>query len=573
MERWERGGGYRKEVDLELAATSGAGKPYRCCRETRAFYWNGFGLGLRLVRGISKMLFCSSIGRRALFLSAAAAACCGGAGVQAQPTNLAMVQEVGPVFSSPLYVCSPPGDDTRLFVVQQGGLIRLLTRANANAAWSATATTFLDVSSLLTPNTGSVILTACVDSDCNSNTPCVANVTQSYLLGRGGEQGLLGLAFAPDYATSGVFYVNYVAPRGVYSISASCPSAPPRATDVGKTAVSRYRRNVANPNIADTTAEVVFQLDQPFTNHNGGCLQFGSDGFLYIAMGDGGSGNDPLNAALNPNNALGKILRINPTGDAFPADTNRNFSVPAGNPFASGVGGLPEVFIRGMRNPWRFSFDRVTSDLYIADVGQGVIEEVNFIAAGTGAGRNGGWRIREGNAITGLSAGGFDVSNLTAPVYTYTHGSGALQGLSITGGYCYRGRAIPALRGRYFFADFVNARLFSIRMVGGVMTDFQNNYAGLNPAAPATAIVNIASFGEDNQGEMYICQLNGRIRKVVPRAGQPDMRDVNFDGVVDPDDLADFINLYFSGDLRADFNLDDGVDPDDLADYVAAFFG
>ncbi|MGD9690457.1 MAG: sorbosone dehydrogenase family protein [Phycisphaerales bacterium] len=503
----------------------------------------------------------------------------------AQPGDLANMQDVVTSgLSAPLYVVSPPGDDTRLFIVQQGGQIRLTTRADRDSNWNPTTTLFLDVGSLLTPNSGTVSLTTCVDHDCNSGTGCIANTTQNYARVRGNEQGLLGLAFAPDYETSGVFYINYVGPRNAFAVISTCPTQA-AATDVGQTIIARYRRSAGNPNVADAaSAQVVLTQTQPFTNHNGGNMNFGPDGFLYIGTGDGGSGNDPNNDALDPNELLGKLLRIDVDGadnvsgtaddDGFPADPNRLYTIPADNPFAGG-GGRGEIWARGLRNPWRWSFDRVTGDLYIADVGQNVIEEVNFVPGNGGPGRNYGWRVREGNNNTGLSSGGFDISNLTGPLYTYSHGSGALQGFSITGGYVYRGTAIRAWRGRYFFADYVNRRLFSARVVNGVWTDFQDIYNNLNPSTnTALRIQTIGSFGQDNAGELYIVELGpGRVRKMVPQDPQPNPVDFNFDGNIDPDDLGDYINAYFTFDLRADFNLDDNLDPDDLGDYINAYFG
>ncbi len=499
--------------------------------------------------------------------------------VLAQPGDLANLQDVVTTgLSSPLYVTSPPGDDTRLFIVQQGGQIRLSTRADRNSPWSTSTTVFLDVSSLLTPNTGTV--TNPQNRDGNT-------VAGTFNLSRGGEQGLLGLAFPPDYAQSGVFYVNYVGarrPGGVLPNRFEPNTQNGSAIMLGSTIVARYRRSVANPNVADPASPLtILEIEQPFSNHNGGNLNFGPDGLFYIGTGDGGSGNDPINSALNPNNLLGKLLRLDVTGpdgvsnsgdeDGFPADAFRNYRIPPANPFAAG-GGRGEIFLRGVRNPWRWSFDRATGDLYIADVGQDVLEEVNFIPAGTGAGRNLGWRLREGSRNTGLSSGGFDTSNLTEPVYTYSHGSGALQGFSITGGYCYRGTSIPAWRGRYFFADFVNRRLFSARIVNGAWTDFRDIYASVNPSATTTGrLQTIASFGEDNAGELYIVEFSpGRIRRFIPQAPQPNPLDINFDGNVDPDDLSDFIAYFFSSDLRADFNLDNILDPDDLSDYIAGFF-
>lgn len=488
----------------------------------------------------------------------------------AQP-DLGNLQENGTGWSAPLLAVSPTGDRSRLFVVQQGGRIRLLVNGVLQA------TDFLNVSSLLAPTPGTVSLTGCFDTDCNSATACV-NATQNFTLARGGEQGLLGLAFAPDYATSGVFYINYVAPRGNYSPSNTCPASA-TAVDNGRTVVARYTRSAANPNVADASGTIVFTVDQPFSNHNGGNMYFGPDGFLYIGMGDGGSGNDPGNRALNPNELLGKMLRIDPSSDAFPADPNRNYAIPAGNPFASG-GGAPEVWARGLRNPWRWSFDRLTGDLWIADVGQGAIEEVNVVAGNGGPGRNYGWRVREGNNSTGLSAGGFDISNLTPPVFTYPHSGGTINGVAVTGGYVYRGHAIASWRGRYFFADYGTARPWSFRLVNGVATDFIDHTTMLSNLSPG--ISQITSFGEDAEGELYIIQGGGRVRKIVPQLPIPCAADVD-DGTslgrpdrgVTIDDLLYFLSLYADGDIRADVDdgtatgtYDDGVTTDDLLYYL-----
>ncbi len=496
----------------------------------------------------------------------------------AQPGDLANLQDVVTSgLSSPLFVCAPPGDDTRLFIVNQTGTIRLLTRPNRDSNWTLQGTVFLDVSGLLTPNAGTVV---------NPRDRLDNQVNGTFNLVRGSEQGLLGLAFAPDYETSGIFYVNYVGnrrPNGVTPLRYSINTQNSTATVLGSTIIARYQRSAGNPNVANAgSAFTILEVEQPFTNHNGGCTLFGPDNMLHISMGDGGSANDPLNAALNPNNLLGKFLRIDVLGpdglsntgdeDQFPAEPNRNYRIPSSNPFAAG-GGAAEIFMRGNRNAWRYAFDRATGDMYIADVGQDVDEEVNFIPAGTAAGRNLGWRVREGNRVTGLSAGGFDVSNLTAPVYTYSHGSGAFQGFSITGGYVYRGTAIRAWRGRYFFADFVNRRLFSARVVNGAWTDLQDNYNAVNPStSTALRLQNVASFGEDNAGELYVVQLNGFVRKFIPQNPQPNPLDVNFDGNVDPDDLSDYIVFYFTPDMRADFNMDNVLDPDDLSDYIAGYF-
>ena len=457
------------------------------------------------------------------------------------PVDIADVADVATGLTQPLFVCSPPGDTTRLFIVQQNGII--LVKVGA-----AAPTIFLNIA--------------------------------TRLIGSAGEQGLLGLAFAPDYATSGAFYVNYVAPGGGAA---------------GQTVVARFFRNADNPNLADNVETRLLLIPQLFSNHNGGCMHFGPDGLLYIGTGDGGSGNDPNNSGLSPNSLLGKLLRIDVSGDDFPADPNRNYRIPAGNPYAA-FGGLPEIWSIGLRNPWRWSFDRATGDLYIADVGQDTTEEINFVPGNGGPNRNYGWRLREGNArpsafssdwtafgttqaawqaVTGpgRTFGSDYLATLTSPVYTYTHGTGALQGNSVTGGYVYRGQQIRAWYGRYFFADFVRSRVWSGVVSGGVWGSFADVYTILNPASPGTAISGVASFGEDASGELYIVQYGsgatGRVRQIVPRFNR---LDVNYDTVVNPDDLGDFITAYFAPDLSADWDFNGLLNPDDLGDYITEYF-
>ena len=248
------------------------------------------------------------------------------------------------------------------------------------------------------------------------------------------SSGLLGLAFHPQYATNGKFFVNYT-----------------RAGD-GATVdrvVSRERRRsriVADP----ASRSELLTVAQPYANHNGGAVRFGPDGYLYIGMGDGGSANDPDNRAQNTHELLGKMLRID-------VDAATPYAIPAANPFAAG-GGRPEIFATGLRNPWRFSFDRVTGDLYIGDVGQGAIEEIDFLPRGQGAGANFGWRVMEGNQCTNLGGGPpCNAAAFTPPVLTYDH----TQGCSVTGGVVYRGRRIPVLYGRYVYSDYCSGHLWA----------------------------------------------------------------------------------------------------------------
>ncbi|HEY7059770.1 MAG TPA: PQQ-dependent sugar dehydrogenase [Vicinamibacterales bacterium] len=348
-------------------------------------------------------------------------------------------------FSSPVAFVQDPADPQVHFVVEQGGRIRVLVGRQLQP------TDFLNLA-------GSTV--------------------------SGGEQGLLGLAFPPDAATSGRFYVNF--------------------TDrSGNTVVARFKRS-ADPRVADPTSRVDLLwstgqrfIRQPYANHNGGCLAFGPDGYLYIGMGDGGSGDDPQNRAQDLTTLLGKILRIDVSvSDSDPA----GFRIPPDNPFASSA--RPEIWDLGVRNPWRFSFDDVarggTGALVIGDVGQNQWEEVNYEPRGRG-GRNYGWRIREGaNAhIAGTPA----FLPLIDPVHQYDHATGN----SITGGYIYRG-AFPDARGRYFFADFVRARIWSAAVAtdGTGEASFSDFVEHTPLITTGTALGNVSSFGVDAAGEIYV---------------------------------------------------------------------
>lgn len=499
---------------------------------------------------------------------------------------------------SPVFLCSPPGDNTRIFVLMQTGQIILFVNGVRQA------TPFLDIGnrSVVTPT---------ADPNYPMRTPApgtayrltpVGNPSGAFLIGtrngtytRGNEQGLLGMAFAPDYATSGSFYIYYIGPRGSTSDSSPQGQTYATRTDNGRSILARYQRSAADPNLADVNSEqIILQQDQPYTNHNGGCLQFGPDGYLYLGLGDGGSGNDPLNAALNPANMLGKMHRFDVSGvDDFPADPNRNYRVPPDNPRFKPNATATEaqrlapssVWAVGLRNPWRWSFDRWNGDLYIADVGQDAVEEVNWVGAGTGGGRNYGWRRFEGTATTANSTGGYDITeNLTNPVWTYVHGSGTTQGNSITGGYVYRGKAIPWLRGRYFFADYVYSnRIWTTRIVGGAATDVQTYAAALQNLGSNAGVT---SFGQDAVGELYIVLQGGTIRKIVRSATVPSLADVagpggsiGPDGQRTVDDIVAYLTMFFSGDQLADIVTvggdpipDDLISVDDLVGFLSSFF-
>ncbi len=396
----------------------------------------------------------------------------------------------------PIYVTHAPNDPSRIFIIEKQGRIRIATIDQATGTYALLSTPFLDIDSIITGGTNA----------------------QS-------EQGLLGLAFHPNYPTDPRFFVYYTANAGA-----------------GDTIVAAYTVS-ANPNVANTTGDVIMTFDQPQANHNGGWMGFGPDGFLYIASGDGGNANDVGPGHTEPggngqditSQRLGKILRVDISGDGFPGDNVRDYLIPPSNPFAAG-GGDGEIWAYGLRNPWRPSFDRATGDLWIADVGQDFIEEINYQpASGPGiAGRNYGWRCYEGNAVFNSDAfcQGVGTAGLTFPVYTYSHTGG---NCSITGGYVYRGCAMPALRGTYFFADFCSTQITSFRLVNGVPTEVTNRTTQLAPGG-GLSIAAITSFGEDALGELYICdQTGGEIFKIVPAAGA--IVDCNANGVSDAVDI------------------------------------
>jgi hypothetical protein len=365
----------------------------------------------------------------------------------------------------PVAFVTPPGDPTRNFVVEQNQAdIHVIVNGVQIGA------PFLDLTGLVT--TG------------------------------GNEQGLLGLAFHPDYATNRFFYVNY--------------------TGGGGTRVVRYTRSVGNPNLADAgSAQQVVFYSQPQSNHNGGGLAFGTDGYLYLATGDGGNFDDQGTGHVSGGNAqsgvnlLGKMLRLDVDGDDFPGSAEKNYAIPATNPHVGDPTIADEIIYLGLRNPWRYSFDRKTGDLYIGDVGQNAREEVDYVSRAdldASVAHNFSWRCREGFACTGLS-GCVCVDPLhTPPIDAYTHGTG----FSITGGNVYRGEAIPDLDGTYFFADYQLSKLFSFKWDGLVKTEELVRTIELDPPG-GTAINGISAFGEDANGEMYICDLtHGEIFRIIP---------------------------------------------------------
>jgi glucose/arabinose dehydrogenase len=339
----------------------------------------------------------------------------------------------------PLYLTAPDGD-TRLFIVEKGGMIRIVKDG------SLLPIPFLDISGQVSS---------------------------------GSEQGLLGLAFHPQYATNGRFIVHY--------------------TDLaGDTRVSGFRVS-PDPDVADAASEVsILAEDQPFPNHNGGQVLFGPDGYLYIMLGDGGGADDPGGRGQSLADLLGSILRVEPLESG-------GYAVPPDNPFVSTAGARPEIWSYGLRNPWRVTFDPATGDLYIADVGQSRWEEVDVSPSTDGAGRglNFGWSVMEGPECFRDSS--CDQDALELPVLSYDHGDGC----SITGGFVYRGAAIPALQGHYFYSDYCQGWVRSFRFEDGTAAD-QFQWPALAPGG------GVPSFGRDAIGELYVMSTDGAVFKIMP---------------------------------------------------------
>lgn len=297
----------------------------------------------------------------------------------------------------------------------------------------------------------------------------------------GSEQGLLSMALHPDFAANGQFFVGYTANQG---------------TGSGDNTVARLTVSAGNPDQADPASlEVLLAIPDPYQNHNGGLVMFGPDGYLYAGFGDGGAGGDPEDNGQDPHALLGSILRL----DVDQTSGDLPYAIPADNPFADGLDGAPEVWAFGLRNPWRFSFDRETGDLYIADVGQNQIEEINVQPAASPGGENYGWNVLEGTACF-LDAG-CDASQFVPPVAEYEHDFGC----SVTGGYVYRGEAVPALRGVYLFADYCTG------LIWGLGQDAAGAWA---LSAPVESGLRIASFGENSDGELFVLDLQGEIHQV-----------------------------------------------------------
>jgi len=432
---------------------------------------------------------------------------------------------VGNGFTNPLLATHAPGDPDRLFVVEKGtgttGRVKTLDLSNGPVPGSVS--TFLTVNNITTNN----------------------------------ERGLLGLAFHPDFQNNGLFYLNLT-------------------DSLGRTNVVEYRVS-DDPDLADPDPlRTLLTIDQPQANHNAGWMDFGPDGHLYIATGDGGGGNDS-GAGHTPgvgnsqditDNLLGKILRIDVNNDDFPDDNNRNYAIPDDNPFV-GQTGDDEIWAYGLRNPFRNSFDRDTGDLWIADVGQNTREEVNFQPADSPGGENYGWRLREGRITTPTGGvGGSRPDGNVDPVYDYNHGFGTFEGRSVTGGFVYRG-PIEQLQGFYFFGDFISSNLWTFDPADPFGT-VENVGDQLDPAAGS--INSISSFGEDLAGNLYIVDFNGGevFRVVLPG-------DFDGDGDADAFDLG-LWQIGFGTSSGAqipdgDADFDGDVDAFDLAVWQLNFSG
>ncbi len=369
--------------------------------------------------------------------SPTAGACAAGPPVTGIPALTARLVVSG--LRNPLDLQSVPGDDERLYLVEQDGRIRIVRSGQLVAA------AFLDVSGRISS---------------------------------GGERGLLGLAFHPQFATNRRFFVNYTNPRG-------------------DTHIAEFRATSADA--ADPASErILLTVGQPFANHNGGGLAFDNSGRLLIALGDGGSGGDPQNNGQRLDTLLGKLARIDVDGAA-------PYGLPADNPFLATAGARGEIWAFGLRNPFKIAVDRPTGDLYIGDVGQNRIEEIDVGLAATRGGENYGWRLTEGTQCFN-PASGCDRSGLTLPVYEYGHS----EGCSVTGGVVYRGCRVPALAGTYFFGDFCSGLVRSFRLANGQATDVRDWTSGTRGvSAPA-------SFGLDAAGEVYIVDYDGELYRLEP---------------------------------------------------------
>jgi len=359
----------------------------------------------------------------------------------------ALDKELVGVFASPVGLTAPRLDPRRLFIVEQDGIVRVV-------------------------RDGSILPTPFLDISDKTNAS--------------GERGLLGLAFHPNYETNGRFFVDYT-------------------NNSGNTVIARYEVSL-DPDVADASSEtILLTVPQPASNHNGGQIAFGPDGFLYVGMGDGGGGGDPWETAQDDMALLGKMLRID-----VDVETAPYYAVPADNPDPGAGTSLGLIWSKGLRNPWRFSFDRGTGDLYIADVGQNMVEEIDFEPASSTGGINWGWDVFEGSSCFEPAPDPTCPSppiGFTFPVHEYTHADGC----SVTGGFVYRGCRMPDLNGRYFYSDYCTPFIDTFAVNSGVAASFVDKTAELG-----AGLGNVASFGEDARGEIYIVDHGGSVWRIVP---------------------------------------------------------
>ncbi len=355
-----------------------------------------------------------------------------------------MAARIATGLSQPVDLTTPPGDTSRIFIVEKTGAIRIYRGGQVLSR------PFLDISAQVSG---------------------------------GSEQGLLSLAFHPGYAANGKFYVNY--------------------TDrAGDTRIVEYVVS-SDPDTASATKREILFVNQPYVNHNGGQVAFGPDGYLYIGLGDGGGGGDPDGNGQDLDALLGKILRID-------VNSGSPYAIPGDNPFQGQTGKRSEIWSYGLRNPWRFGFDRANGDLYIADVGQNIWEEIDYEPAGTG-GRNYGWNRMEGKHCYPANSG-CDPSEFTLPVSEYDH----QEGCSVTGGHVYRGTELPELAGTYFYGDYCSGLVRSFRISNGQAVDTMDWTPTLR-TADGGEMRQLSSFGLDAGGELYLVLLDGEVYRLIRR--------------------------------------------------------
>ncbi|HVU65446.1 MAG TPA: PQQ-dependent sugar dehydrogenase [Phycisphaerales bacterium] len=384
---------------------------------------------------------------------------CLAAAPPALATPPARSQLLTSAIDQPICITTAPGDTQNLYVCERPGRVRVVDKDSGELA----ASTILDVS---------------------------ADVSQD------GDNGLLGLAFDPAFTTNGYFYIDYIDNANNFNLV-------------------RYHLNPGDAAADPDSAYTIWRFVRPF-GHNGGWIGFSpTNGNLYISSGDGDTGATPDfagRAQTIVNQKMGKILRIDPRSDDFPADPDRNYHIPADNPFVAGPGD-PEIWSYGVRNPWRCSFDRATGDFYFGDVGNNSWEEIDVEPAASAGGRNYGWPCMEATHCTGTGTCTCNDPGLTLPIYEYPHPIGN----SVTGGYVYRGSAIPEFQGRYIFADFIRARVWSFIPGTQGVSDFLDLSVMLTPPTTTTPISWVGAMGEDSDGELYLADINhGYIYKIVP---------------------------------------------------------